>query len=578
MTTPPQTDTSPAYLQNEAAYLAHVRQLQQASWPAGVPREPRYPLGERLLTDYLRTWAERTPAKVAIDFYGAETSYAELDRLSDRFAAMLARLGAVKGDRIALFLPSCPQFIACFFGILKAGCVHVPVNPIFTAPELAYELNDAGAKIIVVHDQLLPILDAVKATTPITHAFSTSFLDALPAKPEEPCPANLLLPRQSSADVPDLMSTLRDETGAPPKVAVSLDDIAALNYTGGTTGTPKGCVHTQRDMLFTGAVMSSISTDTNADDIVLNFWPIFWIAGEDAGILLPVVTGATCVLLARWDPIASMRAIQRKKATVVMMVVDNAVEILDHADAKNYDLSSLRNVLVASFIKKLNVPFRERWKALTGTTLREAAWGMTETHSFDSFTRGFQTDHYDLNAQQIFCGLPVPQTDFKILQFGSDVLLPLGTEGELCVRTPSLLKSYWNKPDSVAEGLVDGWLRTGDIGMIGPNGHMHFLGRRKEMLKVKGMSVFPTEIEAVLGQHPAVTGSGVIGRPDDNKGQVPVAFVTVLAGNKGADADTLLAFCKDRLAVYKLPEIRIVETLPMTATGKVRKDELLKVL
>jgi fatty-acyl-CoA synthase len=144
---------------------------------------------------------------------------------------------------------------------------------------------------------------------------------------------------------------------------------------------------------------------------------------------------------------------------------------------------------VASFVKKLNVSFRDRWKALTGSTLREAAWGMTETHSFDTFTRGFQNDNYDLGAQQIFCGLPVPETDFKIMEFGGDKLLPLGVEGELCVRTPSLLASYWNKPSATAEGLENGWLRTGDIGMIGPKGHIHFLGRRKEMLKVKGMSV-----------------------------------------------------------------------------------------
>jgi acyl-CoA synthetase (AMP-forming)/AMP-acid ligase II len=340
---------------------------------------------------------------------------------------------------------------------------------------------------------------------------------------------------------------------------------------------PKGCVHTQRDMLFTAAVMSSISASVTSDDVIINFWPIFWIAGEDVGILLPVVTGATCILLARWDPVACMRAIERYRVTTAMMVVDNAVEIMEHPQARAHDLSSLRNVLVASFVKKLNLTFREGWKALTGSTLREAAWGMTETHSFDTFTRGFQNDGYDLGAQQIFCGLPVPETDFKIMEFGSDKLLPLGVEGELCVRTPSLLASYWNKPGAAGEGLENGWLRTGDIGMIGPNGHVHFLGRRKEMLKVKGMSVFPAEIEAVLGQHPAVTGSGVVGRPDDVRGQSPVAFVTLhprFADSIGAE--DILAFCRERLAVYKIPEIRIADTLPMTATGKVRKEELLK--
>jgi long-chain acyl-CoA synthetase len=574
-----EANDDPAYIADETSYLAHVRNIQGQSWPPGVPRKPVYPLGERPITEYLREWARRTPTKAAINFYGRETSYAELDRLSDRFAALIKRLGATKGDRIAVFLPNCPQFIFCFFGILKAGCVHVPVNPMFTEPELAYELNDTEAHIIVVHDQLLPVLQAVKEQSSIVHILQTSLLDVLPAKPEIAFPANLTAERRLVPGAVDLIQALADISEPPPDVTIDLDEAAALNYTGGTTGMPKGCVHTQRDMLFTGAVMSSISASVTSDDVVLNFWPIFWIAGEDVGILLPVVTGATCILLARWDPVACMRAVERYRVTTAMMVVDNAVEIMEHPQARTHDLSSLRNVLVASFVKKLNLSFREGWKALTGSTLREAAWGMTETHSFDTFTRGFQNDSYDLGAQQIFCGLPVPDTDFKIMEFSGDKLLPLGVEGELCVRTPSLLASYWNKPSATAEGLENGWLRTGDIGMIGPNGHIHFLGRRKEMLKVKGMSVFPAEIEAVLGQHPAVTGSGVVGRPDDVRGQSPVAFVTLHPQfTDSISAEDILTFCRERLAVYKIPEIRIAEALPMTATGKVRKEELLKQL
>jgi long-chain acyl-CoA synthetase len=568
-----------AYTNDEPTYLAHLHRIQDQSWPVDVPRQPVYPLGERPITEYLGEWARRTPTKTAINFYGRETTYAELDYLSDRFAALLAQLGAVKGDRIAVYLPNCPQFVVRFFGILKAGCIHVPVNPMFTEPELAYELNDTAAKIIVVHDQLLPVLQAVASKTSVAHILRTSLLDALPVEPDAPYPANLTAERRSAPGTIDLMQTLSEMTAPPPEVTIDLDDVAAINYTGGTTGLPKGCEHTQRDMLFTGAVMSSISASVTGEDVVLNFWPIFWVAGEDIGILLPVTTGATCVLLARWDAVACMRAIERHRITVAAMVVDNAVEIMEHPQAGAYNLSSLREVLVASFVKKLNVAFRKGWRDLTGTTLREAAWGMTETHSFDTFTRGFQHGDYDLGAQQVFCGLPVPETDFKILEFGSDRLLPIGTEGELCVRSPSLLKNYWNKPATADDGLINGWLRTGDIGMIGPGGHIHFLGRRKEMLKVKGMSVFPAEIEAVLGQHPAVTGSGVIGRTDDVRGQSPVAFVTLHPQFRTKiGAEDITAFCRERLAVYKIPEIRIAETLPMTATGKVRKEELSKLL
>ena len=567
----------PDYLRDEESYLAHVRVLQSELWPSGVPREPVFPLGRKPLTEYLRDWAGRQPDKPAVLFYGRATTYGELDRLSDRFAAMLARLGARKGDRVAVFLPNCPQFYICFFGILKAGCVHVPVNPMFTRPELTYELNDTGARIVVAHDQLAHLVGEVRAECGVEHVIVTSFLDALPDEPEGPLPAALTTPRVAVPNSIDMMGALTQENGAPPVVDVSLDDIAALNYTGGTTGMPKGCVHTQFDMLFTGAVMGSISMSVTREDVIINFWPIFWMAGEDVGIILPIVTGATCVLLARWDPAAFMSAVERDRATISNMVVDNAVEVMNHPDAGKYDLSSLREVLVASFVKKLNPAFREGWRKLTGTVLREAAWGMTETHSYDAFNRGWQDDDRDLKQRQIFCGLPVPQTDFKIMEFDSNKIMPLGVEGELCVRTPSLLKGYWNMPDATGEGLVDGWLRTGDIGMISEIGTIHFLGRRKEMLKVKGMSVFPSEIESVLGQHAAVTGSGVIGRVDGARGQVPVAFVTVLPERRAEMTEAALeAFCRERLAVYKIPEIRIVESLPMTATGKVKKEELAK--
>lgn len=562
---------SDAYLANEESYLGHVAGLVNAGWPAGVASEQRYPLGRKPLTDYLREWARRMPEKAAVLFYGRALSWGELDRLSDRFAALLHRLGLVKGDRVAVFLPNCPQFYVAFFGILKAGCVHVPVNPMFTEGELVYELNDTGATVMVAHDQLLAVTAAARPQTRLVHVFSTSFLDALPDDPVGPLPAGLTAPRATAPGVADLMQALAAETGPVPAVAVGLDDMAALNYTGGTTGMPKGCIHSQGNMLYTGATISSISADIGADDVVLNFWPIFWVAGQDGGILLPIVTGATCVLLARWDPLAWAAAVERHKVTVALMLVDNAVQVMEDAGVGRFDLHSLREVMVASFVKKLNTTFRDGWRKLTGSTLREAAWGMTETHSFDSFTRGHQDGDADLKATQVFCGLPVPGTQFKILEFGSDRLMPLGVEGELCVRSPSLLKGYWNKPEATAEAIVGGWLRTGDLGMIGEGGTIHFLGRRKEMLKVKGMSVFPAEIEAVLGQHPGVTGSGVIGREDDEKGQVPVAFITVQGG---VSADELKAFCRERLAVYKVPEIRLADALPMTATGKVKKEEL----
>jgi fatty-acyl-CoA synthase len=274
-----------------------------------------------------------------------------------------------------------------------------------------------------------------------------------------------------------------------------------------------------------------------------------------------------------------MTAVQRYRVTCMAMPVDGAVELMDHPRFGDFDLGSLRQVRVVSFVKKLNLDYRRRWQQLTGGILAEAAWGMTETHTSDTFTTGFQGDDFDLHAQPVFVGLPVPGTEFKICDFETGALKALGEDGEIRVRTPSLLKGYWRRPEATAEALVDGWLRTGDIGLIDTDGFLHFLGRKKEMLKVKGMSVFPPEIEAVLGQHPAVLGSGVVGRTDPLRGEVPVAFVLL---KPEADASTavqsLTDWCASRMASYKLPEIRLVPSLPMTATGKVKKQDLATLL
>jgi long-chain acyl-CoA synthetase len=560
---------------DETEYLERLHALWRDSWPQGVPREPQYVHGEIALTEYLRVWARRQPKRPAVIFYGNVLTYAELDLMSDRFAALLATKGVRRGDRVAVFLPNCPQFHVVFFGILKLGAVHVPVSPLSRAFELEYHLRDTNADVIVALDQLVGVIEQVKSSTPLREIIVTSFADVIPATPSIPVPESIRTPKICVAGATDLLPAL----GALGSVArlppAGLDDIAALNYTGGTTGMPKGCVHTQRDMVYTAAANYRISLDIGENSVCLSFFPEFWIAGENFGLIFPLFAGATLVLLARWDVLSVLAAIATYKVTITAMPVDGAVELMDHPRFKEFDLSSLEQVRVVSFVKKLNSHYRSRWRDLTGTTLAESAWGMTETHTSNTFTTGFQDADFDLNSQPIFVGLPVPGAEFKITDFETGDLMPIGDEGEIRVRTPSLLKSYWNNPKATAETIVDGWLRTGDIGLIDADGFIHFLGRRKEMLKVKGMSVFPPEIEAMLGQHPAVLGSGVVGRSDAEKGQVPVAYIQIKPEAKGiVTAAQLTSWCKERMAVYKVPEIRIIDALPMTATGKVKKQEL----
>ena len=564
---------------DEATYLATLHGLWKKAWPAGANTAPHYPHGEQPVTEYLRTWARLQPDKPAVLHYGHTLTYAELDDASDRFAALLAAHGIVPGDRVAVFLPNLPQYHLVFFGILKLGAVHVPVSPMSRAFELAHELGDTGALALVALDGLMPVVREVRAASSLRHVFVTGFADLLPAQPTVPLPDAMRAPRIACPDAIELMPALAAAVvtglGAAPAHRPELDDIAALNYTGGTTGLPKGCVHTQRDMLYTAASNFGTALERADDTVFLSFFPQFWIAGENLGLVFPVFCGATLVLLTRWDPVAVMTAVQRYRVTCMAMPVDGAVEMMDHPRFGEFDLSSLRQVRVVSFVKKLNLDYRRRWQALTGGILAEAAWGMTETHTSDTFTTGFQDGDFDLHAQPVFVGLPVPGTEFKICDFETGALQPLGVDGEIRVRSPSLLKGYWNQPAATAEALVGGWLRTGDIGLIDEQGFLHFLGRRKEMLKVKGMSVFPPEIEAVLGQHPAVLGSGVVGRVDAVRGEVPVAFVQLKPDVDAATAaQSLIDWCQSRMAGYKLPEIRLVDSLPMTATGKVKKQDL----
>jgi long-chain acyl-CoA synthetase len=559
---------------HEHHYLEHLTSLQADAWPSQAPREAQYPHGQQPLSEYLRAWARTQPDRPALDFYGHSITWAELDRLSDRCAALLCELGVNVGDRVAVFMPNCPQLHIAFYGILKCGAVYAPVSPLSKPLELAYQLHDCGAQVILCFDQLLPVLRAVQAQCPLQHILATSLSELRPSVPSIPV-ADLLLADKVMAeeDVIDLLPALEHCQHATPTHRPHLDDIAALNYTGGTTGLPKGCVHSHGDMLYTCASFVPVAMGLQPDSVLLNFLPEFWIAGENAGLLFPVFSGCRLVLLARWDARAFMAAIEHYRVSHCGLLVDSVAEVLEHPDVGTYNFSSLRRTGSISFIKKLTRDYRESWRALTGCTLFEFSFGMTETHTCDTFTYGLQEDDFDLTSAPTFVGLPVPGTEFKVCDFVSGELLPLGCEGELCVRSPSLLHGYWLRPEESAAALRNGWLHTGDIGQITEQGFIRYLGRRKEMLKVNGMSVFPSELEAMLGQHPALLASAVIGRADASSGQRPVAFVVLKAGSR-ENAYSLQHWCKEAMASYKVPEIRVVEALPMTATGKVKKNEL----
>lgn len=551
------------------SYLQDVARRQAEVWPAGLSRKVSYPLGKIPLTAHLSHWARATPDAPSVIYYGAELTWSDLDAQSNRFARLLADHGVDKGDRVAVFLPNCPQFHIAFFGILKAGAVHVPVSPLSTADELAYVLRDTDAKALLLLDTLLPMAQATGDTS-VAVTFSTALAEMLPDTPAFNLPETVATDPLPCPGTTPFLPALAEHAAGPIDLG-DLDSPAALNYTGGTTGIPKGCIHTQRDMVFTGAANWSVTT-ARARNVALTFFPEFWIAGENAALVFPPMTGDPVVLMTRWDPLGVLQAIERYRVTTTALIVDGAVELMNRPDFKDFDLSSLDRVRVVSFVKKLDTDIRRRWFDLTGTTLAEAAWGMTETHTSNTFTTGMQDDDFDLKQQPVFVGLPVPGTDIIIRDFDTHQIVPLGKEGEITVRTPALLKGYWHRPDATQEAIRDGFLHTGDIGILDEMGYLHYLGRRKEMLKVRGMSVFPAEIEAVLGKHPGIHGSGVVGRSDPHAGQVPVAFIQ--PADPTLTETALIGWLSEKLSKYKIPEIRLVDALPMTATGKVRKAEL----
>ncbi|QNS07662.1 AMP-binding protein [Streptomyces xanthii] len=532
------------------AYLTDLRARQAKSRAGRQPARTVHPAGELTVPAHIARWAALHPDRPALVTDDGTLDYRALDDLCARVAGRLHDEGVRPGDRVGVFLPNGARFVVTMLAVLRLGAVHVPVNPMFRAAELRHELTDAAPEVVVTHDPLLPVLDEVRADTPVRTVLA-------------------------DADWPAATAHDRHEP-----IADDLDALAALNYTGGTTGMPKGCEHTQRHMVYTAtAIENGRAADPAARTeriVSLCYLPVFWIAGENLGILAPLVSGGTSVLLTRWNAGAVLRAIGEHGVTTLAGTVENYLELLDRFELSRHDLSTLTAPLTVSFIRKLTPDIRARWKAAVGehSVLREASYGMTETHTSDTNTLGFQDGDHDLVSDPVFCGLPVPGTDFMVVDFVTGDPLPLGERGEIVVRGPSVLTRYWRAPAATASALRDGWLHTGDIGALDEDGCLHYLGRNKDMIKVKGMSVFPTEVETLLGQHPEVLAAAVVAVPDPDSGERPHAFVRVAEGS-ALTGEALRAWAATTMAGYKIPQVvEVVPELPLTPTGKIRKTEL----
>lgn len=520
------------------------------------------------LHEYLRNHAKVNPNKPAVIFYGRTLTYEELDELSDRFAHYLYSQGIRKGDKVALFLPNCPQYIICHFGIQKIGAIVGPCNPMFKEWELEYEVNDLGAKAIVTLDQLYPIVEKAKPNTTLHLVITTSYIDFLPEKPIPEFPEELQEKKYYS-EATDLVSILHTGIADCPDVDLDIDnDVCLIVYTSGSTGLPKGAMLTYRNALYKSQGVAE-ARGFHADDIALSIMPICHIAGM-LFMNVSFYTGGTIVLLNRFTPEAAMDVIERHRVTVAQTVVPMNVAIINHPHASQIDFSSLRVNSCTSFGIQLTEEISNQWKALTGIGLFESAYGLSETHTGDSL----------MSPEAVkfgTTGKPIPGTKIKILSLDEPRReLPIGEQGEIVVNSPGVFKGYLNKPEATAKTLREGWVYTGDIGKFDEDGYLYFLGRIKEMIKCSGYSVFPEDVEILLNKHSAVSESAVIGVPDPIRGETVKAFVVLRPDYENSiTPEELILWSKEKMAAYKYPRhIEFRESLPKTGTGKLLRRVL----
>ncbi|MEV0719672.1 long-chain fatty acid--CoA ligase [Asanoa sp. NPDC050611] len=480
------------------------------------------------LSVILRESARRDPTRTAVIFGDRKVSYAELDEAADRAATGLLRY-ASRGDRVALMLPNRVEFLECYFGILKAGLVAVPMNPLLKAGEAAHILADSGARAVVAGD--LSAAAVADAGVPVLNADRPDYLGA-----------------------PDPL---------PWAATTNADDTAVIIYTSGTTGRPKGAELTHFQ-LYLNCSLSGDRFDTRPDDVSLAVLPFFHVYGLSSVVNVAIRLGGTIVAVPKFDVDLVLDALHRHRVSV-LAGVPTMYHALLNADTTGRDLSALRigSCGGASMPEAVLKGVEEKF----GITVLEG-YGLSETGS----TATMNPSVDDRRVRSI--GRPIWGVDVRVAAPGGGAEVPTGEVGELLVRGHVVMKGYHDNPAATAEAIRDGWLHTGDLGYRDADGFLYVVDRIKDLIIRGGFNVYPREVEEVLYGHPAVLEAAVIGRPDERVGEEIVAVVTV---RPGADLDTaeLIAYCRERLADYKCPrEVRVMAALPKSATGKLLKREL----
>jgi len=512
----------------------------------------------RPLPDILAATAIDIPDWPATSFFGAELTFLDLKRRSDAFAAALARLGIVKGDRVGIMLPNCPQYIIAAFGILRLGAVVVNINPTYTAREVLVVLKDSGARGIVTLDALVPVIAGIRGQTPLEWVVVTTLSDYMP----QPI---------VSADVPDTLSftALSSERGQTPVVAIAPGDLAVLQYTGGTTGTPKGAMLTHAN-IFANVVQTESWTNpmhlfARAERYLVVI-PYFHIYAFTVCMMVGIRFGALQIIHPKYDPDQVLTSIRAFRPTYFPAVPTVFVSLLNHARVAEFSLDKVRTFNSGGAPCPLEVI--EAFEQKIGRPLNEG-YGLSETSPVTHSTPQLAV------RKPGTIGLPFPDTDIKIVDVDTGTReLPIGESGELCVSGPQVMRGYWNQPEESARVLrtdANGrvWFHTGDIARMDEDGYFAIVQRKKDMMIVDGFNVYPSEVEAVLYQHPAVRLAAAIGVPDAYHGEVVKACIALKPDTTVTAAD-IIAYCRKNLTEYKVPRlVEIRDTLPMSAVGKI---------
>jgi len=534
-------------------------------WAPGVD-EAAIRLPAEPLPVFLTRNAERLGDKPALIFYGREISFAELDEASDRFAGWLQGRGLCPGDRVAIYLENCPQFAIAYMGALRAGAINVCLNPMHKAVELEHELRDSGARVLVAADQACDTVAAVRGGSPLEAVVTTSYGDYVPPSPALPVPPSFLEPARPCPDTEDFREIVRSAPRLGAPVARALDDTALIQYTSGTTGVPKGAELTHGNIV-ANCELLRVLIQATAADVVLGVLPWFHITGMEVQLNMMAFTGATLVALGRFDLETVLRAIQQYRCTVTTLIATVNVAIVNDPRTRQFDLSSLR--VCSSGGAPVPAEIARRWEAVTGHKLIEG-YGLSETTA-PTHSNPLHRPKYGT------VGLPLPFTDVRIVSLEDGVMeMQAGQSGEIVVRGPMVMKGYWRRPEATAEAIRDGWFYTGDIGRVDEEGYFIIEERKKDMIKASGYSVFPAEVEALMYRHPAIAEVGVVGVPDPYRGEDVLAFVVLKPAARGTvTAEDIVQWCRSEMSVYKAPrQVRLVETLPKTASGKILKRSL----